>query len=153
MNTQDLFPYDSTILGLNGIYTTMGDNKFYINSPCIIATNKIVTKGKEYILFTNDMNEGLKITEVILIDAYYHLGLMHVIVQDIITEKIFTLEHKIESTEDQCSWSLIDANYFFDKMNEKAIKSYCSKCDGTEKKPNAAINPESSEDDLLEFEF
>ena len=42
--------------------------------------------------------EGLRITEVILIDSYYHLGLMKVIVQDIITEKIFVFEHKIEST-------------------------------------------------------
>ena len=139
MNMQDLFPYDSTIFGLNGIYNTIGDNKFYINSPCILATKKIVTKGEGYILFTKDTNEGLKITEVILIDAYYHLGLMHVIVQDIKTKKIFMVEHKI--TEDQCKWNLIDANYFLDKMNEKAIKSYCDKCDDLRRKQLLKVNP------------
>ena len=46
MRAQDKFSYDATVVGLNGIYHTIGENSFYINSKCILATEKIITTGK-----------------------------------------------------------------------------------------------------------
>jgi len=48
---------------------------------------------------------------------------------------------------------LIDLNYFIDKMNIKALQSYCRNCNDPKKKPNTEINPKSNQDDLLDFEF
>ena len=46
MKLQDLHPIDSTILGLDNVYHTIGAYSHYINSECIQTPQKIITKGK-----------------------------------------------------------------------------------------------------------
>jgi hypothetical protein len=79
MKLQDLHPFDETILGLNGIYHTIGDSSYFINSPCILAANKIITKGKTYILVDNPKGTGIKMSDVKLLDAYYKDGLVYLL--------------------------------------------------------------------------
>jgi hypothetical protein len=153
MKTQDLFPYNSFIVGINNLYHTVDSNSFYINSNCILATEKKITIGKVYIILTNTTDDGFKMFDVNLVDCYYLDGIINLIVQDIRSQRRFTIDHCIEPPEGDCTWVLIDLNYFIDKMNEKAIKQYCGKCNDPQKKPNTEINHKSNHDDLLEFEF
>jgi hypothetical protein len=153
MKTQDLFPYNSTIVGLNNTYHTVGSNSFYINSSCILATDKIVTKGKEYIIFDNTTDTGFKMTDVILVDCCYREGFINLIVHDIKSRRVFTIHQCLVCPENDCTSVLIDINYFIDKMNEKVIRQYCGKCNDPKKKATTVINHKSSEEDLLEFEF
>lgn len=83
MKAQDRFPFDSTILGLNGIYHTIGSDSFFINSECILATDKIITIGKEYIIFGSPTETGSKMLDVTLVDCYFAEGIVYLIVQDL----------------------------------------------------------------------
>ena len=153
MKLQDKYPYDSTLLGLNNIFHTIGKKSFFINSDCILATNKIITIGKEYIIFVSPTETGLKMIDVILIDCYYREGIINLIVRNILSKRLFTIDQCLECPSNDCTWVIIDINFFIDRMNAKAIQDYCS-CSGNnqEKQPKDESNPKVKED-LLEFEF
>ena len=126
MKLQDLHPFDSAIVGLNGIFSTVGTDSFFINSECILATYNIITIGKEYILVDTPTGAGVKMTDVILLDVYYEEGVIHMIVQDIMTQRIFTIDHSLECAENECM--LVDLNYFIDRINAENNKSGYGKC-------------------------
>ncbi len=48
---------------------------------------------------------------------------------------------------------VVDVNFFIDKMDINAIQQYCGDCGNGKKKPDAKINPQPSQDDLLDFDF
>lgn len=153
MKTQERYPYDETLDVPYIIFRKVGSNSFYANSSCICATKKIITIRKEYVVFDYTADTGIKMSDVILINCNYHEGIISLIVQDIRSQRVFTLDHCIEPPESDCKWVLIDLNYFIDKMNIKAIKSYCDGCNDQKKKHQMEMNHKSSQDDLLEFEF
>ena len=150
---QDFFPFDSTVLGLKNLYSEVGKDSFYVNSNCVVAKNKILTKGRHYIIFNIPRKSDINMNEVILLDLFYYEGNIHVISQDIHTHRVSTINFCLECPEKHCTRILVDVMYFIDKMNARAVQDYCGKCNDTKKKPNAEINPKSSLDDLLEFEF
>jgi hypothetical protein len=151
MKLQDKYPYDSTLLGLNNIFHTIGKKSFYINSDCILATDKIITIGKEYIIFISPTETGIKMIDVVLEDAYYHEGIINLIVQDSRSQEIFTLNHCVDCPGNDCKWVLVDLGYFIDRMNSKAIQDYCG-CYSNMDRTNGDSNPKDTEDSL-EFEF
>jgi hypothetical protein len=153
MKLQDLHPYDSFIVGINKIYYIDYEGNFYINSPCIMATDKTIITGRTYLLGYNHRGTEFKITDVELIDVYYDEGVINLIVHDIISQKTFCLNQYIKCPQNLCKWILIDFDFFIDEMNTKTIRSYCKKCDTNKQKPSAVINPRKLNDDLLEFEF
>jgi hypothetical protein len=153
MKAQERFPYDSTVVGLNGIYHPIGGNSFYINSNCLLATDKIITIGMEYIVFENPTEIGIKMLDVKLVDCYYRKSIINLIVQDSRSQRVFTLHHCIECLENDCKWVLVDLDYFIDLLNAKAVKDYCADCINNLKQHIAEINSNVSGDDLLEFEF
>lgn len=119
MKTQDRFPYNSTLVGLNNICQTIGSNSFYINSECILSTDKIITKGKEYIIFDRPTETGIKILDVMLVDCYYSEGLIYLNVQDKRSHRVFSINHCLECQESHCIWMLVDLDYFIDMMDAK----------------------------------
>jgi hypothetical protein len=150
---QDLHPYDSAILGLDKLYIVDHKGDFYINSPCIMATDKTISRGTNYLL-VDHQGIRVKMTKVGLIDCYFDDGVINLIVQDISTQETFMIDQPIECTEIDCKWILVDFNYFIDKMNTKAIRKYCGKChDFNEKSIDYNKSKQKPEDDLLEFEF
>jgi hypothetical protein len=153
MKAQDFFPFNSTIVGLNNIYNTVGSNSFYINSSCILATDKIITIGKEYIIFDSSTEDGIRMYDIELMDAFYKEGIINLIVRNIKLNRVIIITHRIVSSKRDCKWVLIDLNYFIDKMDALAIQSYCDGCNDPEKKPDTKISNGSSQNDLLEFEF
>jgi hypothetical protein len=153
MKTQDNYPYDPTLIVLSNIFHKVGSNSFYINFNCVLATKKIITIGKEYIIFDNTTDTGIKMSDVILVGCYYRDGIIYLIVRDIRSQRVFTIHNSIGCPKKDCTWLLIDVDYFIKKMDDKAINQYCGHCLDKKKKPNAEINHKSDPDDLLEFEF
>jgi hypothetical protein len=153
MKQQDNYLYDPTNVENYDIFHRVGSNSFYINSSCILVTDKTITKGKEYVIFDNTTDTGITISDVILVTSYYLEGIISMIVRDIRSKRVFSIHQRLESSENDCIWVLVDINYFVDKMDAKAIQSYCGNCNDPKKKPNTEFNHKSSQDDLLEFEF
>ena len=102
MKHQNKYPYDTTIVRLNNFHN-VDRNSFYINSSCVLATDKIITKGHQRRLsfvrrlereFGNDLE--VFITSVMgledkwdAIGRYrYHLSLENSVFKDYWTEKV-----------------------------------------------------------------
>jgi len=69
MRLQDFFPYDTIILGLLQVYHGVGTNSFFINQPCIMVKDRIVTTGQTYFLFSYFGNQVSASSIVKLIDT------------------------------------------------------------------------------------
>ena len=133
MKAQDLFDYDSAILGLDNVYYTIGEDSFFINSGCILAANKVVTVGKTYILFDYPSGKCVKMTDVRLLDVYYNEDAVHMIVQAVTTQQVFTIVLHVDGGKVNCTSMFVDLDYFIDQLNMKAIKQYCGNCKADEK--------------------
>jgi hypothetical protein len=117
-----------------------------------LATDKTITIGKEYIIFNSHSETALIMLDITLVDCYYHEGSINLIVQDFRTHRVFTIDQYLECSENDCTWVLIDINFFIERINRKAIQDYCG-CSGDDiEKPLKESKPKVK-DDLLEFEF
>ena len=128
MKAQDLFDYDSAILGLNHLYSVVGEDSFFINSDCILAANKVVTVGKTYILFDYPSGKCIKMTDVQLLDVYYNEDAVHMIVRAVTSQQVFTTVLHVDGGEVNCTSMFVDLDYYIDQLNMKAIKQYCGNC-------------------------
>ena len=153
MKAQLLYPYDSAILGLENLYYPVGNDSFFINTGCLLATGKIITIGKEYVLFQNQSESGIRMTNVVLEDCYYYEGKFHLIVRDIRSQKVYTIHQQIECALDVCKWVVIDVNFFNDQIDAKAVEDYCGCSAKKEKKKPGDENNNITDDGLLEFDF
>jgi hypothetical protein len=115
MNLQDKYPYDATILGLNGIYYTVGENSFFVNSPCILTEDQIITRGLNYLLCGSLIGFNVELNEVKLLDVYYD-GAANLIVQDLSSGIKYTITQCLECGEVPCYWMLVDINFLLKKM-------------------------------------
>jgi hypothetical protein len=150
MKLQDFFPFDATILGLKNLYYPVGTDSFYVQSECIVCKDKILTKGKRYVIVDSPTKEDLKLDEVILLDGFYYEGDFHLISRDIRTRKVTDIHFCLACQEKHCKMILVDINYFHDKMVAKAIQQYCNCTENIQKKSKTENNRSN---DLLEFEF
>ena len=116
---QDYFPYNKTIVGLEGHFTPIGDNKFYINSQCIAAYNKTIITGHTYILLNRKIYDLQNESSCVkLVDAFYHNGSVYLQVQDLLTKRNRVISQDFECPKDKCSWLLIDVDYLNRLLNK-----------------------------------
>jgi hypothetical protein len=108
MRLQDYFQYDKTIVGLDNLYIIDYEGNFYINSPCIMATDKTISTGRTYSLVYSHRATGVKMTDIELIDVYYDEGVINLTVQDIISQKTFRIRQYIKCPQNACKWFLIE---------------------------------------------
>lgn len=151
MKIQDFFPYDCTVLGVENLYSEVGEDSFFVNSSCVAAKDKILTKGKQYIVFDIPIKTDSKMTAIVLIDLFFYEGNIHLITEDINTHRLSIVSFCLECPESNCTRYLVDVNYFIDRLDAKAIRDYCG-CDTNKKQPNGKGTVKAA-DDLLEFEF
>lgn len=153
MKHQDQYQYDPTFTAPKVIFKQVGNNTFFVNSSCILATRKVITTGKEYLLADYSSGNNVKITNVLLADCYYKRGILHLILRDIRSQIVSTLDHSIEYPENECMWLIVDMDYFKDRENVRAIQAYCGCDNDSNNKTNTVINHKSNQDDLLDLEF
>jgi hypothetical protein len=152
MKLQDLHPYDSAIVGLNGIYFVDYKGDFHINAP-FINPNKLLSTGSTYVLICSPNNKNKKVYLVRLLDAYYDDGIIFLIVRDISSQDTFTIEQQIKCTRKHFKWVLIDFDYLVEELESEIIKSYCRSCAGANMNPVADKNLNNLNNDLLDFDF
>ena len=118
---QDYFPYDSVPLGLQNRYSVIGRDSFLVNSPCVIATDKILTKTKHYLIFDIPTKSNIKMTEIVLVDLFFYETDIHLITEDINTHKVSIIHFEFEGPQSNCTRFVLDLNYFIDRLNNRAI--------------------------------
>ena len=119
MKLQDLHPYDSAVVGLNNIYRVDYKGDFFINAPFIISPNKKISTGSTYVLIYAHPTKKCIVHQVRLQDAYYSEGIINLIVQDILSQEIFTIDQKIKCTREHLKWVLIDLDYLVDEHGHR----------------------------------
>jgi hypothetical protein len=156
MNLQAKFPYDETVLGLRGVFHSIGERSHYINSESIQTPEKIITNGQQYLIASTLLSNSKPIVhKVNLIDTYYFNGKVHLFVVDLKTERICTVYACVECPDSKCTWVIFESGDQEKLLDYLAIKSYCQGCDDSETKDNTNVENHSQHghDDLLEFEF
>lgn len=112
---QDNYPYDEFILGISGIYHTVGDDSYFINSNSIVSPEHILTTGRTYLLQENQTKE---LTIVKLIEAYYHDGYANLIVQEIKDNNCLkSIKCIVPCKANDCPWRLIDVEFLLATFN------------------------------------
>jgi hypothetical protein len=136
---QDLYPYDSFILGIENHYYTMPDGNYFIKSSSILTDRKNVQEGKNYLLRENNGNH-LRLVE--FMEAYYKDSFVHLILKDKLSRCIRLLKCKVpETTENLSSWKIMNTEYLEKEVRQKAFGNSVCK------------NSISCNFDLLEFDF
>ena len=154
MKLQDFQPIDSTILGLDNVYHTIGKYSHYINSECIQTPKKIITKGKDYLIASTSAKGFDSIVhKVKLLDGYYNKGFVYLFVMDLQTDRVYIVDLFIECPEDKCTCLLYELKDFNKLKDYQAVKSYCGKVDDAKKKPLDNCKTNITDNDLLEFDY
>jgi len=89
MKLQDLHPYDSAIVGLNGIYFVDYKGDFSYQCAIYNSPNKTISTGNTYVLMYPNKRRNCNVHQVQLQDAYYSEGIINLVLQDIFSQKTF----------------------------------------------------------------
>jgi hypothetical protein len=116
MKLQDKYKYDSTILGLENLYMIDYEGNFFINSPCIMATDKTIYSGRTYLLFDCTNGKNGRMCSVVLMDVYCEDYVIYLIVRDLLSQKIFNINFYIDNDEIRGLWVLIDMDFFIKRL-------------------------------------
>jgi len=140
MRLQDFFPYDTVILGLLQVYHGVGLDSFFINQPCIMAKDRIVTTGETYFLFSYDGNQLATSSIVKIIDTFYYNDHVYLLLADLLTDEVLLRNQPLNTGENKCQWKLFDVNTLRDILFAKSELTY----------PDKNIHIDN---DLLEFDY
>jgi hypothetical protein len=128
MKLQDKHKYDSTVVGLQNLYAIDNEGNFFINSPAIITPDATLIPKSSYLLIITKNVENAKMYPVVFLDAYIKDGVVYLFVEDMLTQRVFTLDLCLECTDKKNSWIIIDVKYFNKLKDYQAIKAYCGNC-------------------------
>ena len=116
MKQQDKHNYDSAILGLENLYVVDYEGNYFINSPCIMATDKTIFTGKTYLLVDCSYGKNNRMYSVMLMDVYCEDYVIYLIVRDLLSHRVFNINLYIYDGEIKCLWVLIDMDYFIQRL-------------------------------------
>jgi hypothetical protein len=108
MKLQDRFTYDPTLLGLEGLYEPLGPDSFLIDSKNIMVADQIVTTGDTYFLIERDELKKVGATFVKLLDCFYYLDMVYLLVVETDSGVVRLLNHTLENGLAICKWKLVD---------------------------------------------
>lgn len=140
MRLQDFFPYDTVILGLLQVYHGVGLDSFFIDQPCIMVQDRIVTTGVTYFLFSYDGNQLSTSSIVKLIDTFYYNNQVYLLLADLLTDELLLRNYPLNKDENRCQWKLFDVDTLRDILFAKNELTY----------PEKNIH---NDNDLLEFDY
>lgn len=107
------------------LFYTIGEDSYFINSDCVVANDKVITLNKAYILFDHPATDAMKAFAVILKHVIVRDDIVHVILLNVVTDHLMGRKHVLDHGETQCSWVLVDPDYFKQKSDEETIEDYC----------------------------
>ena len=113
MKLQDFFPYNSIVVGLEGIYHETEDGCF-INSSCVLSEFQIIKPNQMFLFQSFEENCKNDITIVQLLDIFYHEGFANLYIKDIVSKDIKIIRHCISNGYESHDWKLIEINFFME---------------------------------------
>lgn len=116
MKAQDLHQYDSAIVGLNNLYRVDYRGDFFINSPCIMATEKTIYTGRTYLLVDCTNGKNGRMYSVVLMDVYCEDYVIYLIVREPLSHRVFNINLYIDDGEIRGLAVLIDMNFFIQRL-------------------------------------
>lgn len=134
---QDLFPFNSTGVGLDGIFASSVDGKFHINNACILTDERTITKDAIYYLAYLKQAENDKSCFVKILDVFYFSNYIYLLIQNILFDHKSLINHRIVNSEQDCQWLLLDINNIDKNLN----------------KVSTLVNKQNTDNELLEFDF
>ncbi len=143
MRLQDLFPYDSAILGLDGMFEILEPNSFFIFTQHIYAKDSVITLNKYY-LISESKSDYIEVTLAKLLDVVCIEKIVFLIFQTGSIKRTFVIDLEKELDNYYTSYKIVDIQYYLDLIEEEVVKNYCKKdkqCDS------------SNSENLLEFNF
>lgn len=99
MNTQDLFLYNSFLLGINNQYISLPDERFLVNCKEVLAKENIISLGKNYLLIMSLKGE-LQIMVVSLEDVFHDGEKLHIILYDKRNNEMIFLQYYLTEDSD-----------------------------------------------------
>lgn len=127
MKIQNIFPYDTAVLGLQGLYHTVGNDSFYINNPHIMVKDHIVTTGESYFFFERE-NDGhkIKFRTVTLNDTFFYNQRVYLLLNDLILDEVLLRNLVLKNVHTKCQWKLFDFDTFKNILVAKEKEFYCN---------------------------
>jgi hypothetical protein len=104
-----------------------GSNTFFVNSTCVMAENQIITLDRNYLLFDYYPNNRLKIIPIKLMKTFNVQNVLVIQALNMLTGEIIVRAVLLTAREIECPWTLLDVDYFNQKMDAHAIKDFCEK--------------------------
>ena len=93
----------------------------------------IVKAGSTYFFFEHDDKKNVSATAVKLIDCFYYLDMIYILIVDVFSGQVRLLNHTLDNGLTLCKWKLVDTNSVETLMDAK--------------------EKQGSKNDLLEFNF
>ena len=124
MKLQDLYRYDSAVWGIDGIYQTIGNDSFFINSSCIVSPKRTITTGETYLLIGNSTKTNIDVTVVKLIDVYCDNVFINIILQNVLQQSSITIQLNVH--ENHCSYLLMDVSFINKEIERFIVMRYCN---------------------------
>jgi hypothetical protein len=126
MKLQQPFPFNAT--NAEDTHTSIDKDYFCLSDQHLISSDCTISTGKTYILVLNNPKGGLQAIYVRLANAFYLGVRMHLILEDLMSKRRIRIVHNTNSQSKECTWMLVDWEYFQKKVEDAVIKSYCG-CD------------------------
>ena len=116
MIENDQNKFDSAVVGLNGLYYTIGKDSFFLQTPCIVAEDQIITIGIDYLLFGSHVGLKIELSIVKLLNVRYDYGSVNLLIQDILSPKKYIITTCLDCGDIPCHWMLVDPDYLIKRM-------------------------------------
>lgn len=92
------------------------EGNFFINSPCIMATDKTICTGRTYLLVDSSKGKNGRMYSVELLDVYCEDYAIYLIVRDLLSQRVFNVDFYIDDGEISGLWVLIDMDFFMQRL-------------------------------------
>jgi hypothetical protein len=108
--------FDSAVVGLNDLYIETSEGDYYVNAKKIMVAEKTIRTGRTYLLVDSSNDNAVKVYSVVLVDVYCQDNVIYMIVQDLITQRIFNVDYFIDDGEIKGLYMLIDMDFFIQML-------------------------------------
>ncbi len=111
----------------NDLYHSVGDDSFFVNYPCILATNSTITIGSLYILIYSPAGTKLKLFPVQMLNVSFEADNLKLELRDIFLQRKYQIKFYPHYGEIPCHFYLVDLQFLQQWIDTETIRKYCAK--------------------------
>lgn len=101
------------------VFKRLSDNSYYVNSPCFLTIPaKTIQQNAIYL-----KAEGCHFDSIKILNVYFEDGLIHLLIEDLKTNRIYSISHIIGENY-PCIWWLLSWDYLENEMMNRIKNDY-----------------------------